>query len=149
MTSTQADVVSPRELYRIIRSQLEHEDTLIGNRISWFVTAQAFLFSAYAIVSGAQSADRLMFPRQPALVLQSVPLVAMIVVMVIYPPILAGVRAMHDLRRLYDRHVSSPDPSLPPVHGLKGTILLGHLAPLLLPPLFLVVWLVLYIRGPH
>ncbi len=143
------DPISPRELYKIIRDQVEHEDVLISNRISWFVTAQAFLFSAYAIVSGAQIGDRLMFPAQPALVLQFIPLVAIFVVIVIYPPILAGILAMHNLRTLYATHIKEPEVFLPPVQGMKGTIILGHLAPLLLPPLFLIVWLVLFVRAPH
>jgi glycerol-3-phosphate dehydrogenase len=38
------------EYYRILRSQIEHEDNLISQRLNWFVSAQAFLFTANAIV---------------------------------------------------------------------------------------------------
>ena len=42
--------ISGIQYYQIIRSQIEHEDNLINQRLSWFVAAQAFLFSAYAIL---------------------------------------------------------------------------------------------------
>jgi hypothetical protein len=47
--------ISGIQYYRIIRSQIEHEDNLINQRLSWFVAAQAFLFSAYAILLNAPS----------------------------------------------------------------------------------------------
>ena len=48
---TVLESISRIEYYQIIRSQIEHEDNLINQRLSWFVAAQAFLFSAYAISS--------------------------------------------------------------------------------------------------
>ena len=47
------------QYYQIIRSQIEHEDNLINQRLSWFVAAHAFLFSAYAILLNAPSQVRL------------------------------------------------------------------------------------------
>ena len=43
---TVLESISRIEYYQIIRSQIEHEDNLINQRLSWFVAAQAFLFSA-------------------------------------------------------------------------------------------------------
>ena len=42
--------VQPVEYYKLIRSQIEHEDNLNSQRLSWFVASQSFLFTAYAIV---------------------------------------------------------------------------------------------------
>ena len=36
--------------------QLEHEDVLMVNRLSWLVASQSFLFTAYAIVLNQTSA---------------------------------------------------------------------------------------------
>jgi hypothetical protein len=37
------------ERYRILRDQLQHEDGLTTQRLSWLMASQAFLFTAYAI----------------------------------------------------------------------------------------------------
>ena len=34
------------ELYKLARSQIEHENTLVGQRITWFLTFQGLLFAA-------------------------------------------------------------------------------------------------------
>jgi hypothetical protein len=62
---TVLESISGIQYYEIIRSQIEHEDNLINQRLSWFVAAQAFLFSAYAILLNAPSQLRLEgFARQ-------------------------------------------------------------------------------------
>ena len=33
-----------------VRRQIEHEDVLIVNRLSWLIASQSFLFTAYAIM---------------------------------------------------------------------------------------------------
>ena len=57
--NTFLESISGIQYYKIIRSQIEHEDNLINQRLSWFVAAQAFLFSAYAILLNAPSQVRL------------------------------------------------------------------------------------------
>jgi len=39
------------KMYHIYRNYIEHEDTLINFRLTWFLTTQAFLFSAYALIN--------------------------------------------------------------------------------------------------
>ena len=41
---------SPLDFYRLIRSQIEHEDNSQQQRLSWLVASQSFLFTAFAIV---------------------------------------------------------------------------------------------------
>ena len=33
-----------------VRSQIEYEDNLVANRLSWLIASQSFLFTGYAIV---------------------------------------------------------------------------------------------------
>jgi hypothetical protein len=66
--------------------------------------------------------------------------------LLIYISILAALRAIREIRRLY---LSKPIPAdLPPIQTSATTRLLGLSAPLLLPLLFVSVWLVLLINGP-
>ena len=48
-----AEKISPLERYQLFRSRIEHEDTLILQRLSWLMASQSFLFTAYAIVTSA------------------------------------------------------------------------------------------------
>jgi hypothetical protein len=42
------NLFSPADWYRTIRDQIQHEDNLIVQRLSWLMAAQSFLFTGYA-----------------------------------------------------------------------------------------------------
>jgi hypothetical protein len=146
--------LSITDYYRIIRGQVEHEDNLMVQRLNWFITSQSFFFSAYAI-------DVTSFFSSPPLASSDVydtrrllriliPLVAIIASGVILFTIIAGVLAMHNLRNLFHLHVEKSDRyDLPPIQGFRRTWAMGLSAPLLLPVVFLLVWMFLLIHNPH
>jgi hypothetical protein len=141
---------SPVEVYRLFRSRIEHEDNLIMQRLSWLVASQSFLFTAYAIttngLSSLESRSGGGFSEQSALLFRLIPTVAIFVALLIYISIVAALRAIRQIRRLYQ---SRPVPAdLPPIQTAATTRLLGLSAPLLLPLLFVSVWLVLLLNGP-
>lgn len=141
---------SPVELYRLFRSRIEHEDNLIIQRLSWLVASQSFLFTAYAITTnGLSGADpKLTGPylEQAALLFRLIPTVAICVALLISIGILAALRAIRQMRKLYQSKFVPPD--VPPIQTSATTRLLGLSAPLLLPLLFVSVWLVLLLNGP-
>jgi hypothetical protein len=144
-----ADTPLPQiDYYRIIRGQLEHEDDLISGRLSWFIASQSFLFSAYAIlVSSLHPISKTPDPndsRRVLLVLISA--LATATCLLIFFSILSGIAAMRHLRSLYNRTAASHPGELPPVQGYRSTQMLGLAAPILLPILYMTVWLFLLIR---
>lgn len=146
--SSEDDASSALEHYKIIRAQIEHEDNLINQRLSWFVTSQSFLFTAYALLLNAPVQVRLPeISRQQNLLFLIIPLVAICTGLLIYTTIAAAMLAMHHLRvpvREHASRVGSHD--LPPVEGYRQTHALGHAAPLLMPLVFIVVWCILLAR---
>ena len=91
---TVLESISGIQYYKIIRSQIEHEDNLINQRLSWFVAAQAFLFSAYAILLNAPSQVRLEgFGTQREILFFLIPLVAIGVSILIYTTVIAAMLA--------------------------------------------------------
>lgn len=144
------DTLSPLESYQLFRSRIEHEDNLIIQRLSWLLASQAFLFTAYAITTnGLSSVEPKVaghFLEQSGLLFRLIPTVAIGVAVLIYIGILAALRAIRQLRRLYQAQPVPPD--LPPIQTPATTRLLGLSAPLLLPLLFISVWLVLLLNGP-
>lgn len=142
------------DFYRVVRGQLEHEDSLVTNRTSWFLSSQSFLFTAYAILAnGYVSTPRLMLagagPDDPRrLLLAIIPGVSVVACLLTSASIWSGVASLHNLRRFYDASPLKPqDDILPPVQGYRATRLAGMAGPVLLPIVFLIVWL--YLLGRH
>ena len=136
------------DYYRIFRGQIEHEDNLNSQRLSWFVASQSFLFTAYAIVvTNLRSGGLPWVEGQERLLTQLIPVMALITCLLIYVTILAGAIAIANLRRFYHVHQLPQIDKLPPVQGYRLTQLFGQAGPLLLPPAFVIIWLILLARG--
>src|SRR5918998_3991634 len=144
-TKTVLESISRIEYYQLIRSQIEHEDNLINQRLSWFVAAQAFLFSAYAILLNAPPQVRSQkFATQQEILFSLIPLVAIGASILTYITVIAAMLAMANLRRLLERHMNEEESALlPPVQGYRQTLLLGQASPILMPFLFMVSWIAL------
>ena len=149
--STNADERRQEEIdrYRMARAQLEHEDNLVNQRLSWLIAAQSFLFTAFAILLNAspQARDQ-RFADKQLLLLKIIPVTAIGVGLLVYITILAGVLAMYNIRRLLHRRLSETAiVFLPPIQGEKSTLWLGHAGPILIPLVLIVVWLVIFAWG--
>ena len=135
--------ISPFEFYSLVRSQIEHEDNLNSQRLSWFVASQAFLFTAYAIVVSNLSPGRLPWvDQQQHLLVVLIPVVALASCLLIYATILAGTVAMINLRKLYKSKTPAVE-LFPPVQGYRLTQLFGQAGPLGVPPIFIAIWVIL------
>lgn len=141
--------VTPEQYYAIIRQQIEHEDNLIGQRLSWLVASQSFLFTAYAItVSNAGPNHAPALIDMMRLLTWLIPVTAILTSGLIYAAIVAGTIAIARLRGLYHDYIDrAAVQGLPPVQGYRGTQVLGQAAPMLLPMVFLLGWVVLLTRA--
>jgi hypothetical protein len=143
--------IAPEHYYAIVRGQIEHEDNLIGQRLSWYVAAQSFLFTAYAIVVSNSGPNHTpLIIERMRLLLWLIPMTSILTCLLIYLTIVAGALAIRDLRRLYRKHADyEATVGLPPVQGYRRTQMLGQAAPLFVPLVFLVVWVMLLARGAN
>lgn len=133
------------ELYDAVRSQIEHEDNLVASRLSWLVSSQAFLFTAYAIVTNGllstpQIKDKLVASQQD-FIFRVIPVLGLLSCLFIYLGLIGGLRAMSRLRRSVKGHASHLLEVRPAIQGARSTLLLGLAAPTLLPVAFIMVWL--------
>lgn len=127
-----------------VRCQIEHEDVLIVNRLSWLIASQSFLFTAYAIMLKGRLQARLAhFTAQQELLGRMIPAIAIAVCLLIYLGVIGGVLVMAHLRRDLRRHRESIRDLRPPIQGSTLTLVLGHAAPMLLPPIFIGAWIML------
>ena len=148
---TQPAVLAPLEYYNLIRSRIEHEDNHIVQRHSWMVASQSFLFAAYATVlngltaspaPGAQGVT-----NQQMLLFRLIPIVGVLTCGLIYVSIIAAVKAMTRLRHSYHSRFTEEEANLPEIQTTTLIRRGGLSAPVVLPPVFIAVWLFLWIRG--
>lgn len=131
------------ELYRILRGGIEHEDQLINHRLSWLVSSQAFMLTAFAISLNAPVLFvNPVYAKLNRLLYTLLPFTGLISSLLIYPSILGAVLALRKLRRHVRGHALE---GLPPIHGTRLTVLLGHCGPLLIPWVFIITWILLMI----
>ncbi len=144
MSEPSANLFGPADWYHTIRDQIQHEDILIVQRLSWLMAAQSFFFTGYAIIANAApQARNPLLAKQQDLLFNIIPAVACISDILIYCSVIAGVRALYRLRRAYATHVSSVK-GFPEIQGSQLTRWLGIASPLLLPLVFLIAWLILW-----
>jgi hypothetical protein len=129
-----------------VRKQIEHEDGLLVNRLSWLIASQSFLFTAFALVLNGPTQTRLeVFTRQQDLLAHLLPIIGLSVCILIYLGVLAGLRVMASLRvDLLEHHAKALN-FRPPIQGSQLTLILGHAAPILLPLIFAAAWVSLLI----
>jgi len=127
-----------------VRRQIEHEDVLIVNRLSWLIASQSFLFTGYAIIlNGPVLTRNEHYAVHGELLVKIIPLLAISAGTLIYLGICGGVRVMANLRRELARHHAAIGNLRPAIQGTPLTLFLGHCAPLGLPPIFAVAWTIL------
>lgn len=82
-----------KDLWDRIRSQIQHEDTLVNQRLTWLLIAEAFLFTGYHGVLNAQR------PENRTGTLIGIAVFGILLAIASYSSILA---AFKSLRRLHD-----------------------------------------------
>jgi hypothetical protein len=131
------------QLYEAIRSEIKHEDDLIGQRVSWFTASQAFLLTALAIAH--QGKTTLPTPTNNAL-FPLIPIVALSASVLIFCGVVAGIAALFQwrarLHALTRRH-----PELPRLRNDAWIMGMGWSAPLALPLVFILAWAYLLLEG--
>lgn len=143
--------LTPLDYYNVVRARIEHEDNLIVQRLSWLVASQSFFFTAYAIVTNGLATQpqsiRSHFMEQLELLFRLIPIVGALTCVLIYVSILAAVVSMNRLRDSYRSRFPEDEKAMPPIMTRPPIRIFGHSAAVLLPLVFITVWLVLWTHG--
>lgn len=137
------------DYYDQVRHQIEHEDDLLTQRLSWLMASQSFLFSAYAIVlNGLKSGEKSPLESVKLDFYHFLPVAGILSTALIYASICGGVIAIRKLRKLWDsQQVDSLSLNRPPIHSSRLTFLLGQCAPRLLPLALIGMWFYLRLKS--
>jgi hypothetical protein len=122
-----------------LRRRLEHEDDLINQRLSWLVASQAFLLTAFAISLNASPATgRPEYAAANRMLVALLPPTGIACILVLGLTVAGAVWSMAELRDMAKR-ISSPEDL--PIHSRTPIRRLGLAAPVLIPCIFLALWL--------
>jgi len=125
-----------------VQSRLSQEDDLINQRISWLVSSQSFLLTAYAItVNGLATDETKPLAHVQRKLLTLLPVVGIACVLLVCVALIGGLMAMGELRRFAAKKLTKDRLFL---ISKPTTLYLGVSAPVLIPVAFLVIWGVLY-----
>ena len=133
------------EKLEALRRRIEHEDNLVNQRLSWLVAAQAFMLTAFAISLNAPPTSRL-----PAYAAANSALIALLLyvaiacVIIIWVTLVGAIWSMILLRA---QAVAITLPNDLPVQSKPVIRGLGLAAPIGIPIVFLIFWVVVIVAG--
>jgi hypothetical protein len=143
--------------WKRVRSQIEHEDMLINHRMSWFLAASAFLFSAFCISLSSLKKDT---PTETALllgvVLTAIPVVGVILSIIAWRVLDDALVQVTRLKNWWSNRLKGeakeeppeppPIPEHPPIIGeQRFPFLHRFLVGWLIPSVLAVTWITLVI----
>ena len=144
ISSTTPDELSKDE-YKFLREEMRHEDNLINARVSWLVNSQSFLFGAFAItLNGSAQSKFPMYAKLNVILVSWLPVAGILGVVASYLTIWAAILHIRRVRRL--ARGKSPQ-RLPPLHGEVSIGRMGLSGAVLIPIIFLAVWLAIILEA--
>lgn len=135
--------MTPDSEYQKIRDEIRAEHSLIANRLTWYVTSQSFLVSAFAISRGNGFNWHHWFSTL------LLPLVALITSLLVLPT-LVGARKTIQLWHEKQRAFFARNPDFSAAFELKRAAWVkshGMLFPIVVPVVFALFWFVIHLAS--
>lgn len=130
--------------YSFLREEIRHQDNLINARLSWLVSSQSFLLSGFAVTLNGSAQSLLpIYAKLNVILVNSLPVAGLVTDLASYLTIWAAISRMKNIR-----HIAGNwhPPRLPLVQADRLTRRLGLSGPILIPLVFLTVWLAILVE---
>jgi len=132
------------EEYSFLREEIRHQDNLINARLSWLVSSQSFLLSGFAVTLNGSAQSLLpIYAKLNLILVNTLPVAGLVTDLASYLTIWAAISRMKNIRHIAG---SAHPPHLPPVQADRLTRRLGLSGPILIPLVFLAVWLAILVE---
>jgi hypothetical protein len=131
----------------LIASEIKHEDDLIGQRTTWLVISQSFLFGTFVAVIALKSGT-VMAVAFANLLLVVIPLVGVLLPIVVLLAVFAAAHAIQQWRAEQDRLWETPEGKeldWPRLKHRTSVVLLGQLLPITVAVGFALAWVAIMI----
>lgn len=135
------DVLGDPSFQLLLRTHIDRETDLVGQRTAWVMASQAFLFSAYAVaVNGHADRTSPGGGTRSRLLVAVIPWLSLSSLLLLVVTIIGGLVALSRLRTLLH---SAAEARVRALDAGPIARIAGLAAPLLVPLTFLAAWLVL------
>ena len=131
----------------LIASEIKHEDDLIGQRTTWLVISQSFLFGTFVAVL-ALPGETVMEAAYAKLLVVVIPLVGVLLPIVVLLALYAAASAIRQWRSEQDRLCEMPEGKeldWPRLRHRNEVVLLGNLLPVAVALGFALSWVAIMI----
>jgi len=131
-------------IYTVTRTQIEHYDNSVNQRVIWLSIGQSFFFNVYAMLVTAKAPTPPLFAKQQMLAVVF-PIAALLVAIFTLVDVIAGLFYLRKLRLNYKivTDGSSKENLYPMINGNKRDRFFQRLSPVMIPLLFIATWLYL------
>ena len=134
--------------FNLIAAQIRHEDGLIGQRISWLVISQSFLFGTFVALV-VQKGVVGPAARAVKLLLILIPLVGVLAPVIVLVAVGAAIYAIAQWRAEHDRLSATPEArqlDWPDLTHQTSVEVLGHLLPIAIAVVLALAWAAIMIQ---
>lgn len=130
------------DLYRTVRTQIEHIDNTLSQQLVWLVISQSFFVSGYSVLITGNPGSPAHTAIQKHLLL-FFPAVSMLMIFFSFFDVVAGMVYIRKLVKFYEKnkHEASEHDPYPPIGGFKMLNKVKNLSPLAVPILFIMMWI--------
>jgi len=126
--------------YWAFRAQIEHEDHLVGIRISWLMAAEAFLFAAYATALAVPAhAAHAGFQVTAVRLYEWLPIVGILLAAFVFLAVTAALMRLGELHRDFKRSVGKIH-GYPKVTSKKLQRMTGRIPGVFAPLVVIIAW---------
>jgi hypothetical protein len=129
--------------HNMLSAEIKHEDNMIGQRMTWLVISQSFLFGTFVTLLGQTH------QRDVRLGITLVSLIGLVMPLLVLISLSKSISLIWYWRLQQERLYELPgakELDWPRIEKWKQTVMLGHLVPILVPLGFLIVWAVILVR---
>jgi hypothetical protein len=135
------DHTEQTDLYKVLRSQIEHLDNTISQRVVWLTLSQSFFVSGLAVLITGNPNDPQLIRLQLAL-LTLFPIVSIIMVLLSFFDIVSGLVYIKKLAELHQKVKREENFELryPPLTGFNMLSQVKNFSPLAVPIIFIAFW---------
>ncbi len=133
-------IPSMKEIYDALAHQIEREDSLVCNRINWFLVSQGFLFAAAGVIitSGIKEYSRIIA------IIKTIAFLGSIIGIIVFVGVIGAELSIWSLKKRWKSMESNYIEFFPPPYGERWASFLGCFPRSFIPIAIVSAWIYFY-----
>ena len=133
-------IPSMKEKYDALAHQIEREDSLVCNRINWFLVSQGFLFAAAGVVITSETKDC----SRIIAIIKTISFLGGLIGIIVLAGVIGAEISISSLKKRWKSMEANYNRFLPPPYGRGCAWVLGCFPRFLIPIVIVSAWIYVY-----